>query len=385
MAIKSLFIVNDFPPILGGQSNYYFNLCTAFPQEELIILAPLCKGAQSFDAEHPLPIIRRAYLIPIFGMEKMAKILLPLFYSLSIIKKEKIKVVHCGHVLSTGVVGLILKKLLKIPYIVYTHSADILEFQKYGLIKNLLKSILNNASKISCNSRFTYGKLLELGVPEAKIQLIYPKTNFEKFNKPLRIESFQTKYSLAGKKVILSVNRLIERKGNEVMIQAMPEVLAEIPNAVYVIGGQGYYESQLRRRVKELQLESKVIFVHDLSDEDIIKLYKCCDIFVMLSRTLKEDDTEGFGVVFLEANACGKPVIGGRSGGIPEAVAEGESGLLVDPLNIKEIAEKVISLLKDSSLAIRLGTQGRKRVQDQFDAKAYLQDLNELMQGIVDA
>jgi len=382
MATKSLFIINDFPPVLGGQSNYYFNLCRAFPEGELIILAPKAKGYEVFDGAHKLPIIRRAYLVDIPGLEKFCKVFLPLLYSLPIIRKEKIGCIHCGHVLSTGIVGLILMKCLKLPYIVYTHSADILEFQKYWPVKKLLQSILNNAAKVSCNSRFTYGKLLDLGVAREKIKLIYPKTDFLKFDRFMETGSIIKRYDLADKRIILSINRLIERKGNDVMVQAMPAVLKEVPNAVYIIGGKGRYENRLREMVKDFHLEKDVIFVNNLSDEDVIKFYKACDVFVMASRTLKEEDTEGFGVVFLEANACGKPVIGGRSGGIPEAVADGTSGLLVDPLKVDEIARAVILLLKDKDHAAQLGAQGKKRVQEQFDSRFYVKDIQGLMEGI---
>jgi phosphatidylinositol alpha-1,6-mannosyltransferase len=221
-----------------------------------------------------------------------------------------------------------------------------------------------------------------LGVSKEKIKLIYPKTDFMKFDRSMEIGSIVDKYHLKGKSIILSINRLIERKGNDVMVQAMPAILKEIPNAVYVIGGSGQYEGKLREMVKDFHLEERVIFVNNLSDNEVIKFYKSCDVFVMPSRTLRQEDTEGFGVVFLEANACGKPVIGGRSGGIPEAVAEGYSGLLVDPLNVDEIARAVIRLLKDKDYATQLGTQGKKRVQEQFDSRFYIQDIKELMQGI---
>ena len=379
---KSLFIVNDFPPVLGGQSSYYLNLCSAFPKDALIILAPVFKGFEDFDRRHDLAVIRRHYLVFIPGLEKILKIILPLIYSLGIVAREKINCIHCGHVLSTGIVGLILKQWFKIPYIVYTHSADILEHQKYWPIKRLLQTVLKNAAKVACNSQFTSDKLLELGVGKEKIQLIYFKINVSKFEESSETQSIIDRYNLTGKKVILSINRLIERKGNDMMIKAMPAVLKEIPEAVYLIGGSGAYETKLRSMVKELQLEKEVLFLNSLSDEAVIKFYKICDVFVMISRTIKEEDTEGFGIVLLEANACGKPVIAGRCGGIPEAVQEGYSGLLVDPLNVSQIAQAVILLLKDKNYALQLGQQGKTRVRDQFDPGAYSKDIQELMEGI---
>ena len=166
----------------------------------------------------------------------------------------------------------------------------------------------------------TFNKLLDLGVEKEKIKLIYFKIDLLKFDRPVPARSMIERYHLGNRKIILSINRLIERKGNDRMIQAMPIILKEVPDCVYVIGGSGRYETRLREMVRDYHVENEVIFIKDLSDEDVIQLYRTCDIFAMVSRTLKAEDTEGFGIVFLEANACGKPVLGGRSEVyIPEA------------------------------------------------------------------
>ncbi len=380
--MKSLLIVNDFPPILGGQSNYYFNLSHAFPNGEVVILAPVCEGYEDFDQAQNLNILRREYLFTIPILEKICKIVLPFFYSIPIIFREKIECVHCGHVLSTGIIGLVLKKLLKKPYIVYTHSADILAYQKFLPIKWLLKCILKNAFKVVCNSHYTKGKLLELGVDEKKIRLLYPKVDVKAFGRNVDTSDVVDRYGLRNKKVILSVNRLVERKGNDIMIDAMASILLEVPDAVYLIVGRGPYERQLRGMVDQYDLDMQVIFLGSVDHEEVFKLYKSCDVFVMLSRNIQEEDVEGFGFVFLEANACGKPVVAGRSGGVVEAVEDGCSGILVDPLDVQAAADAVIALLQDQPRAVQLGEQGRKRAIASFDLHLFKDEVMELMQGL---
>lgn len=379
--MKSLFIVNDFPPILGGQSSYYFDICRAFNREEIIVMAPAAPGYQDVDRSHNLRIVRKSYLFPVPVIGKICKIVLPLMYSLELIKKEKLTCVHCGHVLSTGLAGVMLQKLTGVPYIVYTHSADILEYQKYFLIKRLLLCVLKNAGRVVCNSRFTMHKLEELGVPLDKITLLYPKTDVERFERPQ--EPFDKgRHGLQGKKIIVSINRLVERKGNDTVIRAMPKIISEVPDAVYVIGGAGPYLEKLRSLVKELHLESKVVFLGTVSGDDLAKVYQMGDVFVMNSRNIKDQDTEGFGTVFLEAAACAKPVVGGRSGGVPEALDDGQTGFLVDPLNVAELADVLIKLLKDKKLSEQLGANGKKRVLEKFDRRLLVGEINALMDSV---
>jgi len=377
--MKSLFIFNDFPPVLGGQSTYYLNLCRALPKDCFIILAPKLEGSEVFDKQVPLPIIRKRYVFQIPVLEKFIKIILPFFYACALLKKEKISLIHCGHILSTGFVGLFIKKLFKCPYYVYTHSADILEYQKYGLIKKCLLSILNNAEKIVANSHFTKEKLLDLNVSLSKIIVIFPRIDVGKFQNDLDPGDMIKKYNLQGKKVILSINRLVERKGNDIVIRAMKNIKEQIPNAVYVVVGGGPYEQKLKDIVDENNLHEDIIFTGRIENEEILKFYKLCDVFVMISREIKEKgDVEGFGIVFVEANSCGKAVIGGDSGGIKDAIIDGETGFLVDPLDEDKVANKIANILSNSELADKLGRQGKERALKELDWRTGVRELDFL-------
>jgi phosphatidylinositol alpha-1,6-mannosyltransferase len=151
---------------------------------------------------------------------------------------------------------------------------------------------------------------------------------------------------------------LDRRKGQDRLIRAMPAILERIPAAVLLIAGSGPEESRLRAMVDELRLQSSVLFLGHVSDEDRLAWYRTADLYAMPNRTLNDGDTEGFGLVFLEAGACGLGVIGGRAGGVPDAILDGETGLLVDGESVPDIAAACIRLLLDPQLRATMGRNG---------------------------
>jgi len=217
-------------------------------------------------------------------------------------------------------------------------------------------------------SQSTKREIVQLGLNPDRIAVIPPSVDTQRFHPQIDGSQVVTRHRLQGKKVILTVARLVERKGIDMVIRAMPKVLKAIPDAVYLVIGTGPYQGRLERLVEELRLGNRVIFVGYVADEELPYYYGACNLFVLPSRTLADKgEIEGFGIVFLEAGACGKPVIGGRGGGTSEAIEEGVTGLLVDPLDVNEIANVIVKVLQDEELARRLGENGRRRATNQPD------------------
>jgi phosphatidylinositol alpha-1,6-mannosyltransferase len=147
------------------------------------------------------------------------------------------------------------------------------------------------------------------------------------------------------------------------VIRALPRVIQKIPTAVYLVAGQGPEEPRLRVLARSLGMQDRVIFVGYVPGDKLVDHYNLADVYIMASREIgKEGDVEGFGITFLEAGACGLPVVGGRSGGIPDAILNEQTGLLVDPGDQDQIASALVRILADESYASRLGHGGRKRV-----------------------
>jgi phosphatidylinositol alpha-1,6-mannosyltransferase len=162
----------------------------------------------------------------------------------------------------------------------------------------------------------------------------------------------------------------------------MSKILAEVPDAIYLIAGRGPYEENLKRLAGDLGVEGQVKFLGFVPNEGILNLYSICHVFVMINRETTQDGPEGFGMVFTEASAAGKPVIGGKSGGTEDSILDGITGYRVDPLNVDEVASHIIKILKDEQLGKTLGRNGREWVERTFDWREKSRLLEELNMGI---
>ena len=294
--------------------------------------------------------------------------ILPLFHALSLYHRQGFDWVECGQLLPFGLIALLLKRVFGIPYLVWAYGNDVLRPQRYPFLRRLLCLVLSNADSVVAISQSTKREIVRLGLNPDRIAVIPPAVDTQRFHPQIDGSQVVIRHRLQGKRVILTVARLVERKGIDMVIKAMPKVLEAIPNVVYLVIGIGPYQGKLERLARGLGLEGRVIFVGRVPDEELPYYYNICDLFVLVSRTLADKgEIEGFGIVFLEAGACGKPVIGGRGGGTSEAIEEGVTGLLVDPLDVNEIANAIIRVLQDEELARRLGENGRRRATNQPD------------------
>jgi phosphatidylinositol alpha-1,6-mannosyltransferase len=218
---------------------------------------------------------------------------------------------------------------------------------------------LREAAAVVAVSEFTRGELISrMGVPSSRIALIVNGVDAGRFQPGPKPPALLARYGLAGKRVLLTVGRLVERKGIDTMLRALPLVLAAVPDTRYLIVGTGEYRIRLEALIAELGLNDAVIFAGRVPQDELVAHYQLCDLFVMPNRELDNHDTEGFGLVFLEANACGKAVIGGRAGGVVEAVRDGETGLIVDGHDVDALAAAVSGLLRDDARREAMGEQG---------------------------
>ncbi len=364
--IRSLLITPDFPPDVGGIQNYLYNICRNLQADTISVIAPYTHGYENFDTKQSFPIYRAGSID--YNMERkfgLVPLLLPLLrLSWRIARIHDIDIIQCGHV-TMGLVCLILKYTLRKPYIIYTYAAE-LTSGRFRILKTLA---LKKANKVVTISEYTRKCLLELGVQQNRITKITPGINVNDFQFQINYDAILTKYNLYNKKIILTVSRLgkfDQFKGHDKVLKALPSVIKEFPNAVYLIVGTGNDEDRLKRIVVDSHLEQYVIFTGRVSSDELIMIYHASELFIMPSRITPDGIAEGFGIVYLEANACGKPVIGGKVGGGTDAVIDGETGLLVNPENIEEIADTIIRLLSDEQFAKKLGQQGRQRVLEQF-------------------
>ena len=365
-------LTQDYLPLIGGHMVWLHEMCRRLGNVHVLTSTvgdmPLRESMDGLTI-HRIPLKRHAFLRPeslfLYGSYVARGALDAL--------RTRPDVVIAARVLPEGLVANIVSRMFRIPSVIFAYGEEITTWGKArgAVARRRLTSKLKQrclwqgfraTNRTIAISEFTRNLLIEAGVNPKTVFVVRPGTDPVRFTPKEKNREMVARLGLDGKKVLLTVGRLSERKGQDTVLRAMPTVLREAPNAVYLIAGGGAYGSELRELADSLGIMANVRFLGEVSQEELPDIYGVCDVFVMPNRVLGGNDVEGFGIVFLEANACGKPVIGGRSGGVPEAVADGETGLLVDGNSPAAVAEAVLRLLKNPDLARRLGRAGRERV-----------------------
>lgn len=262
------------------------------------------------------------------------------------------------------------KKKMYFKLVTVAHGLDVTKKVSQKVQKNMEKT-LSNADCIIAVSHFTKKRILEkISIDPYKIRVIPNGLDLNLFYPIGDVSNLREELGLKpDMRIILTLARVIERKGHDVVIRALQKVLRKYPDTVYIIAGpwQGRVIEELKQLVEDLDLTGHVLFTGYIEDGKLLQYYNLADVYIMVSRELTDKgDTEGFGITFLEANACAKPVIGSFSGGIPDAVIDGETGFLVDPLDTSKIAGRIIELFDNPALSVQLGRNGRSRIEKEL-------------------
>ncbi len=385
--MTSLLITDTFSPRVGGREAYYNHLFSHLKQDSVVVITPDKTGNyKAFDRQSSLSIYRISDLSQKWfrwGRPGRIKWLKTLF---KICKNHQIHAVHCGLVLPDGLSGWLLQQTLGIPYIIYTHGKEILEHQKHPENELLMRIAFEGAMSVVSNSYYTAGLLKDFGISSEKIVRIPPGIEPHQWTKTIPIKQVDTlikKHQLGNRPIILTVGRLNERKGHDTVIQAMPRILSEVPDAIYLIVGDGLNRDNLQALTQQIGLEKSVIFAGEVPDEALPAYYQLATVFTMISRQPPgSHEVEGFGIVYLEANACGLPVVAGRSGGVSDAVVDGKTGFLVDPFSVEEVATAMIQLLNHPQLCKQFAETGKKRALEAFSWQQSSQKLQTLIEAV---
>lgn len=269
-------------------------------------------------------------------------------------------------------IGPLVKRVLRLPYAIFVHDTETLVARADGGWGRARRALLQ-ADQIIALSRFSSGLVEGIGVPAARIAMIRPGCDPVRFSPGEHDPAARARRFGArpDSTVLLSVASLRPRKGQDLVLRALPAVLERHPDVVYVMAGRGGYRDELEALAARLGVEDKIRFLGEVPDSELPELYRQADIFVMPSRPDPEPwtgggfEAEGFGLVYLEAAAASLPVIGGRSGGVADAVADGRTGILVDPESPAELSEALLRLLDEPALAREMGAAGRRRVLEE--------------------
>lgn len=347
-----------------------------------VVLAPRFRGSEILDRAVSARVYR--WYMPLGDniLKKALRGILIFFYCVVIVSKENIGLVICGQPVMIGLAGLLLKRIRGTAYHVWVYGGEIVKFRENRIIFSLLRKVVTNAEKVVANSAFTKEEYEKFGVPPEKIITILPTVDKEKFRPGLSAGDIIERYGLEGKRVILTVSRLSRRKGHDSVIKALEKLKERFPELVYLVVGKGPHEKALVNEARGWGLEKRVVFAGYVSDEDLPRYYNLCDVYVMPNREVRGIDTlEGFGISFIEAGACEKPVIGGRSGGSSDAVLDGETGYLIDPLDIDSLSEKIALLLENHDISAAMGRKARQRISEKFQPQDRARELIAILEG----
>jgi phosphatidyl-myo-inositol dimannoside synthase len=284
--------------------------------------------------------------------------------------------VWCGNFKPAGYPARWIHGRWGIPYGIYLHGTELLLLQdrlaQSAVKRRVARSLLGPAAVLAANSRWTRTLCLELlgqlGLvrDESTVRVIHLGTDPKVFRPGLEISAVRSRYGLLEGRWLLTVARLAAHKGIDTGLRVLADLRHEIPQLRYAIVGSGIRQAQLESLAQGLGVAERVRFLNDVPDADLPALYNAAEIYLGLSRTV-ELMAEGFGISLSEASACGVPVVAGASGGIPDAVLDGETGLLVDPERPEPAIEAVRKLLRDPAMGKRLGAAGRKAVEHYFN------------------
>lgn len=279
-----------------------------------------------------------------------------------------------------------LAKRFQLPYSICTFGIEI--WRDLPAYKN---QILKSSDLIITMSNYTKLKLIEKGVSNSNIFILPGHVNTHQFRPEIDCSHIIKDLGLEGKKVLLTIGSITSRtryKGQDIVLKALPKILKKIPNTVFLIIGSGDDEARLRNIAQALNITKSVLFLGPILNSETPKYYNAADVFIMPSRVEKIGENwtgEGFGIVYIEANACAKPVISGRAGGAIDAVEDGVNGLLIDPTDPDEVANAVIKLLLNETYARKLGEQGRKLVEHRFSFKKLEKRIHQLLTKMRDS
>lgn len=364
--MKILLPTLEYYPQIGGISSYISNQIRDWPHvdDSYVVCAP----TQCESEKAPFKVANTYYF------KKKPSIIKPSYlglfwYLLKIVKKENIDQIHIHHVLPLGMAALLLKKFFKKEYVVFLHGMDFyLCFKSHRKTKQLRK-ILQGATRIIVNSNYLKEEVVKFfTASQDKIKIVHPCPSFKETRLDQDVlESIAERINPEKRPLLLTSARLSKRKGHDMVIKSLPLIKKRIPNILYVICGQGEEKNNLKALVHRLHLHKNVLFINFVTQEKLPYLYKIANIFIMPCRQVGDYDIEGFGIVYLEANLVGVPVIGGRSGGVADAIEHNKSGLLVNPLSKNEIVNSVIKLIRHKDYARQMSEYGYKRVVKNFN------------------
>ena len=373
---RVLVVTNDFPPRPGGIQTFVHRLASHLPPDDVVVFTSTWKGSQAFDAAQPFCVerIRGSVMLPTPAVTYRAK---------ELAKAHECTAVWFGAAAPLGLMGAALRRGTPVQRVVASTHGHEVGWAMLPGSRQVLRRIGRRVDVVTYLGEYTRSRLEPAFGSHPEFARLPSGVDTDLFHPghPGRDEIRQ-RHGLGDRPVVVCVSRLVPRKGQDVLIRALPAIRARVPEAALLIVGGGPHRSKLAELAREHGVESAVAITGSVPWGELSAYYAAGDAFAMPCRDrLGGLEVEGLGIVFLEASATGLPVVAGRSGGSPDAVLEGETGYLVDGRSVTEVAEAVAGLLEQPERAAAMGAAGRAWVERAWRWDVLAARLQELLTG----
>ena len=367
--MKILVLAQVFPPRRGGSGRWLWDLYRRLPGIEVHVLTATTPDAAEFDRTADLTISRMPLDLASWGVWDWRggpQYTAALFRLRRVIAEQRPDVIHCGKSLPEGLLAASIARWTGIPFLTFVHGEELTLAASSRELRRLTRKVLGRADRVLANSRHTRTLLIEgWQIPDEKIVVMHPGVDTAHFLPAARSTEVRRRLEWGERRVILTVGALQQRKGQDMLIRALPAIRRRCPDVLYSIAGEGWERPALENLVAECGVADVVQFRGVPADAELVECYQQCDLFALPNRQVGWD-FEGFGIVLLEAQSCGKPVIAGRSGGTAETMDPSNSGEIVSCDEPDLLAGIAGELLQDKERRERMGTVARQWVVEHF-------------------
>ncbi|HKT59758.1 MAG TPA: glycosyltransferase family 4 protein [Gemmatimonadales bacterium] len=380
-----LLLAYDFPPIGGGIARWMAELAKRYPAGSLVVSTGQSGDSSDVDASFPNRVDRLG--ISSRRLRTIQGILLWSRRVAVLTRSTDAEFIWCGNIKPAAYPAKWTMERTGVPYGILLHGGDLLILQhqihQSAVKRTAAAALLSSAAVLVANSEWTRDRCLtvlselEIDVPADRVRVVPLGADPAFFRPGIDTRDVRARYGLEDGRWLVSVARLTRHKGIDTALKALARLRRHYPDLRYAVVGSGEEREALEMEARELGVADRVRFLTDVPDRDLPALYNCAEIYLGVSR-LMEQRVEGFGISLAEASACGIPVIAGRSGGIPAAVRDGETGLLVDADGADAVVEAVSGLLGDPGLRARLGAAGRRAVESHYNWDRVTADLRRI-------
>jgi phosphatidylinositol alpha-1,6-mannosyltransferase len=375
---RVLLVTNDFPPRRGGIQSYleeFVGRLTGMGSDTLTVYAPRWKGADAYDRAAAYEVIRHPGTLMLPGPPVDARMR-------RLIAGHDIDTVWFGAAAPLALLAARARQAGAARVLASTHGHEV-GWSMLPVARSALRRIGDTTDVVTFVSRYTRGRIASAFGPDAALEHLPPGVDTHRFRPdPGARSELRDRYGLGQRPTVVCVSRLVPRKGQDTLIRALPSIRRRIDGAALVIVGGGPYLATLRRLARRAGVAEQVVFTGGVPAAELPAHHALADVFAMPCRTRGAGlDVEGLGIVFLEASATGVPVVAGRSGGAPETVRDGVTGLVVDGHSVDEVVDAICRILADTDAAARMGAQGRRWVTEEWDWDTHAARLSQLLRG----